>query len=163
MPVSNADIPIRNFHAVADGIFRGGNPSIKGLKALSEQGFKTVLSFRWRKTPVSLERAYVEELGMKFKHIPLNYWSLPNQQQVDTFLEIIDDRRNYPIFVHCFHGADRTGLLMAIYRIVRCGWTFDEAYREMVDCGFHRLHTQHYKWALWRLARKTASKVNAID
>jgi protein tyrosine phosphatase (PTP) superfamily phosphohydrolase (DUF442 family) len=158
MPVRNLEIPITNFHPVAEGIYRGGRPSREGLKALSQNGFKTVLSFRWRKAPIAVERTYVEELGMKFINIPLNYWSLPNKSQIDAFLAVIDDRRNFPIFVHCFHGADRTGLLLAIYRVVRCGWSFDEAYKEMVACGFHRLRTQHYKWALWRLARKTAAE-----
>lgn len=163
MPVRNAEIPITNFHHVVEGIYRGGRPSRDGLKALRQQGFRTVLSFRWRKAPIAVERAYVEELGMKFINIPLNYWSLPNQAQIDAFLEVVDDRRNYPIFVHCFHGADRTGLLMGIYRLVRCKWTFEEAYSEMVACGFHRFRTQHYKWALWRLARKTAAKTDLND
>lgn len=157
MFVRDIEVPIKNFHPVADGIYRGGRPSRQGLRALSKLGFKTVLSFRWRKAPIAVERTHVEELGMRFINIPLNYWSLPNQEQIDEFLAIIDDSRNYPIFVHCFHGADRTGLLMAIYRVNRCGWSFDEAYREMVACGFHRFRTQHFKWALWRMARRTAA------
>ncbi len=156
MSVRSVEIPINNFHQVADGIYRGGTPSRHGLRALSEQGFKTVLSFRWRKAPIAVERTYVEELGMKFISIPLNYWSLPNQQEIDAFLEIIDDEQHFPIFAHCFHGADRTGLLFAIYRVVRCGWSFNDAYKEMVACGFHRFRTQHYKWHLWKLARRTA-------
>ncbi len=156
MSVRSVEIPIKNFHQVTDGIYRGARPTREGLQALSQVGFKTVLSFRWRKAPVAKERALVEELGMTYLNIPLNYWSFPEQSQIDEFLEIIDDDRNHPIFVHCFHGADRTGLLMAIYRVVRCGWSFQEAYQEMVSCGFHRFRTQHFKFALWRLARRTA-------
>jgi len=155
MPVRNVEIPIKNFHQVSEGIFRGASPSKEGLTALSQLGFRTVLSFRWRKAPLAVERMQVLDLGMKFISIPLNYWSLPNQRQINEFLEVIDDERNYPIFVHCFHGADRTGLLMGIFRVVRCGWTFHDAYREMVACGFHRFQTQHYKLALWRMARRT--------
>lgn len=158
MSVRNVEIPIKNFHQVADGIYRGARPSREGLKVLSQVGFKTVLSFRWRKAPIAVERMHVEELGMKFINIPLNYWSLPNQQEIDAFLKIVDDERHYPIFVHCFHGADRTGLLMAIYRVVRCGWSFPDAYSEMVACGFHRFRTQHYKWHLWRLARRAVAR-----
>ena len=163
MTISSAEIPITNFHQVADGLYRGGRPSRDGLKALSNVGFKTVLSFRWRKAPIAVERAYVEELGMKFINIPLNYWSLPKQDEVDAFFEIVDDARHYPIFVHCFHGADRTGLLMAIYRVVRCGWSFQDAYKEMVACGFHRFRTQHYKWHLWKLARRTGAIERSKD
>ncbi len=162
MSVSIVDIPINNFHQVAEGIFRGGTPSRHGLRALNDNGFKTVLSFRWRKGPIAVERAYVEELGMNFISIPLNYWSLPNKQEIDAFLEIIDDTRHFPIFVHCFHGADRTGLLLAIYRVARCGWSFNEAYKEMVECDFHRFRTQHYKWHLWKLARRTVEQSDSM-
>jgi len=151
----NLEIPINNFHQVSDGIYRGARPSLEGLKALSQLGFKTVLSFRWRKAPLAVERMHVTELGMNFISIPLNYWSLPNKQQINEFLDVIDDERNFPIFIHCFHGADRTGLLLGIYRVVRCGWSFQDAYGEMLACGFHRFQTQHYKLALWRMARKS--------
>lgn len=155
MLARDLEIPIHNFHQVSDGIFRGARPSKEGLRALRQQGFKTVLSFRWRKAPLAVERAHVLELGMNFISIPLNYWSLPKKQQIDEFLSIVDDESNYPIFVHCFHGADRTGLLLGIYRVLRCGWSFQDAYREMVECGFHRFRTQHYKLALWRMARRS--------
>lgn len=157
MATSSVEIPIKNFHKVSEGIFRGAKPSKEGLAVLHQHGFKTILSFRWRKAPIAVERSQVLELGMNFINIPLNYWSLPNQREIDEFLSIIDDERNFPIFIHCFHGADRTGLLMAIYRVVRCKWSFHDAYSEMVQCGFHRFRTQHFKWALWRMARRQVS------
>lgn len=152
------EIPIHNFRHVAGGIYRGARPSPEGLMALKQNNFKTVLSFRWRKGPIGAERRIATELGLTYINIPLNYWSLPNQGEIDRFLMLMDDESHHPIFVHCFHGADRTGLLIAIYRLVRCGWTFQQAYQEMLECGFHRFKTQHFKYALWRMAKKTIQK-----
>ena len=149
-------VPIKNFHQVSPRLYRGGQPSQKGFLALSEMAVKTVVCLRWRKRRVESERIIVERLGMRFVSIPLNYWTLPNYSHVQDLLEIIDDQTNHPIFIHCFHGVDRTGVMVAMYRILRHDWSLIEAYKEMRACGFHRFATAHFKLALWRLARQTA-------
>lgn len=146
-------VPIKNFHEVTAGLYRGAYPGEKGLCFLKDMGIKTIISFRWRKASRKAEQALVTALGMNFINIPLTYWSYPRQEQIEDFLALLDEESNYPLFVHCFHGADRTGLLIGIFRIIRCGWSFEDAYREMIKCGFHRFHTQHFKWILWRIAR----------
>lgn len=55
---------------------------------------------------------------------------------VIRFLKIAADTNNFPIFVHCQHGADRTGVMCAMYRITACGWTKNEAVKEMTAGGF---------------------------
>lgn len=127
---------------------------MESLSFLKQLNIKTVVSLRWRKTRTDGEQARVTELGMTFVNIALNYWTLPTRNNVDEFLRVLDDERNRPIFVHCFHGADRTGVLIAMFRAMRSGWTLHEAYKEMVHCGFHRFSTRHFKWALWHLARQ---------
>ncbi|MFA7336931.1 MAG: dual specificity protein phosphatase family protein [Candidatus Obscuribacterales bacterium] len=146
-------MPINNFHQVSPLLYRGGQPNEKGFVALSEMAVKTVVSLRWRKRRVESERLIVERLGMRFVSIPLNYWTLPSQAHVKELLDIIDDQTNHPVFIHCFHGADRTGVMVAMYRILRHDWSLKEAYKEMRACGFHRFATAHFKLALWRLAR----------
>jgi protein tyrosine/serine phosphatase len=153
---SNQPVPISNFHQVSFRLYRGGQPNEKGFEALSEMAVKTVVSLRWRKQRVESEKLIVEKLGMRFISIPLNYWTLPNEANVKQLLDIIDDQTNHPIFIHCFHGADRTGVMVAMYRILRHDWSLQEAYKEMRSCGFHRFATAHFKLALWRLARQAA-------
>ncbi len=147
-------IPIKNFHQVNDWLFRGAQPSMESFAALAQLQIKTVINLRWQPGPVAREKKRVEALGMRFEHVSLNYWTLPEQKDVDAFLRLVDDEEKRPIFVHCLHGKDRTGVMIAMFRILRCGWTLKQAYEEMVQCGFHRVATRHFKWALWQLAGK---------
>lgn len=146
--------PIRNFHEVEPYLFRGGQPVKEGFYALKDLGVKTVVCLRWGKKVIAAEKASVESLGMTFVSMPLNYWNLPKQETVDHFLKLIDDESNHPLFVHCFHGSDRTGILIAIFRMLRQGWTFHDSYREMVKFGFHRFRLQNFKWWLRKYTRK---------
>ena len=41
-----------------------------------------------------------------------------------------------PVLVHCHHGADRTGLIIALWRQLYEGWSKDEAKRELVEGGY---------------------------
>jgi protein tyrosine/serine phosphatase len=63
-------------------------------------------------------------------------WSLRDDQVIQA-LRILADRSNRPILVHCQHGADRTGVILALYRVVVQGWTKEDALREMNDGGYH--------------------------
>lgn len=117
-------------------------------------GVKTVLSLRCGKRGSTIEKSATEQAGMRYENIPLSYWKVPTEATIDRFLELMDDPKNHPVFVHCFHGADRTGLLVATYRISRQGWTFQESYDEMKRCGFHRFGVRHFKWVLWLYAQR---------
>lgn len=117
-------------------------------------GIKTVICARsgWRS--ISAEHKAVEAAGMRFIHIPLGYWSLPEEHKITEFLGLLDDEVNHPVFVHCFRGADRTGYLVAMFRICRQSWSVQQAYNEMKACGFHRFQLRHFKWFLWEQARR---------
>ena len=61
------------------------------------------------------------------------------KEDVARFLKIVTDPKKQPVFVHCQHGSDRTGMMCAVYRVVVEGWSKDEAIREMTseEFGFH--------------------------
>jgi protein tyrosine/serine phosphatase len=44
-----------------------------------------------------------------------------------------------PVLVHCWHGSDRTGVVVAAYRIVFENWTKEAAISEFrnSDFGYH--------------------------
>jgi tyrosine-protein phosphatase SIW14 len=152
--LNSHDVPIRNFHQVNDWLYRGGQPGSDGVRALAELGVHTVISLRWGKRGVETERTSVEAAGMNFVSIRLNYWHLPTQPILDEFLSLLNDQQQRPIFIHCLHGADRTGLLIAIFRIAHDGWPVDRAYAEMKQHGFHRFRIRNFKWMLWSYSRK---------
>lgn len=145
---------VRNFHEVTPFLYRGGQPGRSGYEALAAAGTKTVISFRWGKKIVQTEREAVESLGMKFISMPLCYFKTPNIEDCEQFLQVVDECENWPVFVHCFHGSDRTGLLIAMFRLTRQKWKVDDAYKEMKECGFHRFRIRHFKWRLYQFAGK---------
>lgn len=144
------ELHIRNLHRVNDWLYRGGQPDEVGLRELYNYGIRAVISFRWRDSVNQWEREACERIGLKFYSIPLNYMKVPRAHHIDTFFQILDDLGNRSVFVHCFHGSDRTGLMCGIYRITRDGWTVKEAYKEMKACGFHRFRIRPFKWCLWQ-------------
>ena len=129
----NRDLP--NFHAVAPGIWRGAAPSAAGLKSLKERGVKTVIDLRIEKKGQSEEAASAKALGLRRVRIPMGR-EAPTERQVTQFLAEMKGAGAAPVFVHCQHGADRTGAMIGIWRATRQGWPFDKTYAEMRKYGF---------------------------
>jgi tyrosine-protein phosphatase SIW14 len=151
---SELKLPIKNFRAVTPFLYRGGQPTAKQFEELKAAGVKSILCLRWNSITLRQERNMASKLGFNLFCLPLSYWVLPTRAEIDRFFSIVDNPDNHPIFMHCLHGSDRTGMLTAMYRIARDNWTADQAYREMVACGFHRLSVYHMKWAVYRFAAR---------
>ena len=66
-----------------------------------------------------------------------------HEEDIVRFLRIVTDKNRQPVFVHCLHGADRTGTMCAAYRVVVDGWTKQQAIDEMTKggYGFHPVWT----------------------
>lgn len=67
----------------------------------------------------------------------MNASDQPNELQVNQILDALKNVDNFPVFIHCHHGQDRTGLIIGLYRVEVQGWTPSKAYQEMLDVGFH--------------------------
>ncbi len=122
------DLP--NFSKINDTLFRGGQPSAAGVKRLAELGVRTIVNFRDRQSSVLREQKYAAEQGIRFINIRLSNWFSATDDEMHRIIEIIRDPANHPVFVHCKRGADRTGTVIAIYRMLVEGWTDREANRE---------------------------------
>jgi tyrosine-protein phosphatase SIW14 len=130
------DVKISRFSMLAEGIYRGGQPDEKGFAFLKEQGVKTIVNLRAEDD----EGPMVNKLGMKYFHIPIRLvfpWSKIPDDAIKKYFELVNNRENHPIFVHCRRGADRTGALAAFYRIFNQGWQADRAWSEARDIGLH--------------------------
>jgi len=145
--VSEKEIP--NFDTVAPGIYRGAAPTDAGLKRLKEMGVRTVIDLRIERRGQKEEEAQAQALGFGRLRIPLGR-EAPTKKQVATFLATLDDPAKRPVFIHCQHGADRTGAMVGIYRVTRQGWDFDRTYKEMRHYGFNP--------SLWELKGAVASR-----
>jgi tyrosine-protein phosphatase SIW14 len=119
-----------NFHEVNARLFRGGQPKPGGLKRLAALGVKTVINLRGDDKLMLEEEREAKSLGMKFFNLPLSLGGRPSREQIARALALIDAPENRPVFVHCHKGADRTGVVVAAYRITHDHWTGEEAQRE---------------------------------
>lgn len=145
---NQAPIDIRNFKKVNDWLYRGGQPVESQYQQLADLGIKTVVNLRSTRKLIEAERTIVESLGMQFESIPMTYMKSPTYKEVKRFLQIVDDGEKRPIFVHCLHGADRTGIVCGIFRMLREGWDVKDAFAEMRAGGWHQLWMFHYEFVI---------------
>lgn len=125
---------IRNVADVGAKLMRGAQPASAGFDALAQRGVDTVVNLR----PESdWEEPVVHGFGMKYCKIPVSVMGAPTLEQALEFLEVVADPAMGLVFVHCFHGSDRTGAMCAVYRIAADNWTADAAIAEMRRYGFH--------------------------
>ncbi len=129
---------IPNFLQVTNNLFRGGRPNTGDLATLkSEKSITTVINLENKMPLVDQENKIATDLGLKFISSPMDAAVRPTDKQVNQILADLQDASNEPIFIHCHHGQDRSGLIIGLYRVEVQGWTPAKAYQEMLDNGFH--------------------------
>ena len=123
---------------VAPGILRGAQPEPEGYATLKAMGVRTVISLRTNHG----ERKAVEAAGMRYIEIPIKLWKNVDPAAVQDALSVMTDPANQPVFVNCSRGVDRTGMVVAVYRMEVDGWSEAEAEAEMEAFGFHEFWSQ---------------------
>lgn len=132
--------PVNRFYEVDAGVYRGARPDGAALTYLaSTLKVRTVLDLENDNGAISAERPMAEVQGMRFVSIPLSGFLPPSDADIHAALSLLGDRANYPVFVHCHYGEDRTGLVIGLYRVFNDHWTPADAYREMKNDGFHSM------------------------
>ena len=134
---------VSNLYRVSGELYRGDQPSPQGMQNLKNLGLKTILNLR----SFHSDRDEIGETGLAYEHITMKAWH-PEEEDAVRFLKIVTDPKRAPVLVHCQHGADRTGTMVAVYRIAVQGWSKAEAIREMTEggFGFHRTWSNLPKW-----------------
>jgi protein-tyrosine phosphatase len=148
---------VSNAGKVSEVLLRGAQPSAQGLVELKKLGVTTIVDLRGNSGPVAWERGQAESLGMRFVNIPVLGWSAPNDGQVAQFLKVVQQDPTQKIFVHCYYGEDRTGVMVATYRIAQQNWTPEQAAAEMDSFGFH----YHLYPAMKSYVRKFPARLEA--
>jgi tyrosine-protein phosphatase SIW14 len=134
-------IPVRgvpNFGQVTPTLFRGGQPTELGFRNLAKMGVEVIVDLR-QGDEGAREQKEVEALGMKFVGMPW-HCRKPEDVYFARFLALLQDNPHKKIFVHCRLGIDRTGMMIASYRMAEQDWTAAEALREMKAFGFSSFH-----------------------
>jgi protein tyrosine phosphatase (PTP) superfamily phosphohydrolase (DUF442 family) len=114
---------------VAPGLYRGGTPDKEGIAWLKSIGVKTIINLRHFHGDTEGELAAAA--GLRYQRLPMESSDAPSRAQVARFLALVNDPAARPIYVHCQHGVDRTGTMMAVYRMEIDGWPNAEAFAEM--------------------------------
>jgi protein tyrosine/serine phosphatase len=122
---------------VAPGLYRGGQPDLEGVAWLASIGVRTVVNLRHFHG--GRERKNVEAAGLDYRRLALESSDAPTPDQVVAFLGLVRDPALRPLYVHCWHGVDRTGVMMAVYRMEEEGWSNDDAFAEMKHFDASRL------------------------
>jgi protein tyrosine/serine phosphatase len=136
---------LSNFYQVTPTLYRSAQPSKGGLAYLSSQKppvpgsgpIRTVLSLRAFHDDASIVPAAPP---LRYEQIRFNTWH-PENEDIVKFLRVATTPELQPVLVHCQHGSDRTGTMVALYRIVVQGWSKEAALLEMTQggYGFHPL------------------------
>ena len=128
---------IGDFGEVTPTLFRGAQPTRKGFQTLSRMGIDIVVDTRGNRA--KSEGKEVHRLGMRYVAIPW-HCPFPHDEAFARFLKLVRENPDKKIFVHCRLGDDRTGMMIAAYRMAAEGWTADRAMREMERYGFSGVH-----------------------
>lgn len=127
---------VGNFGEVTPTLYRGGQPNREGYAALAKMGVNIVVDARL--SGRDNERKEVEKAGMQYVAIPW-HCLFPKDDTFARFLKVLLDNPGKKVFVHCRYGDDRTGMMIASYRMAMQGWTAEDARKEMEQFGFHHL------------------------
>ena len=140
-----AEFSIPNFHQVDKQVYRGGQPAPEAWPGLAGLGIKTVVDLRREdEHSTAAEAQAVSAAGMKYVNVPMKGVVAPSNEQIAKVLALLDSEG--PVFVHCKRGADRTGAVIACYRIAHDRWARQQALQEAKSFGMGSLQIglKHY-------------------
>jgi len=116
-------------------VFRGAQPTSEGFAFLAKLGVKRVVDLRESGARSKAEEKLVTADGMTYVNVPMTGLKAPTAMEVAKILGILEDAAAGPVFVHCKRGADRTGAVIAAYRIDHNGWDNTRALQEARALG----------------------------
>jgi protein tyrosine/serine phosphatase len=125
---------ILNFGKIDERLYRGAEPDSAALANLQQLGIKTIIDLRMPKKVWKAEGSEARTHGILYTNLPLHGLSRPTDEQVRTALTLIETLPG-PVFIHCQHGCDRTGTIVACYRIKHDRWSHETALQEAARYG----------------------------
>lgn len=126
---------IDNFGQVTEFYYRGEQPKGDDYNRLAGIGVRTIIDLR--DDPKDYAKSLTEHAGMKYINLPMSDKGYPAPDAASRFLALVNDKENWPVYVHCAGGRHRTGAMTAIFRMTAQGWDANRAYEEMKDYDFY--------------------------
>lgn len=125
---------ILNFGKISERLYRGAQPDSAGIQNLKRLGVKLIVNLRMPGDCWKNEAAEAAANGILYTNFPMSGAGRPSDNEVRQILSLFEAFSG-PIFVHCQHGCDRTGTIVACYRIAHDHWSGDLALREAKRYG----------------------------
>ena len=144
---SNSPAGVGNFEKVNDQVYRGAQPTSEGFQNLARLGIHTVIDLQESDSARAANEAKaVNAAGMEYIGIPMEGMHTPSNESIAKALSVLENTTSGPVFVHCHRGADRTGGVIACYRIEHDHWANDKALSEARSMGmsWYQLQIQRY-------------------
>jgi len=126
---------IDNFGQVTEFYYRGEQPKGDDYNRLAGIGVRTIIDLR--DDPKDYAKSLTEQAGMKYINLPMSDKGYLAPYAASRFLSLVNDKENWPVYVHCAGGRHRTGAMTAIFRMTVQGWDANRAYEEMKDYDFY--------------------------
>ena len=106
----------QNFHWIDGQMARANQPAPKQIARYAAMGFKTIINLRGEKDSgyYALEREACARHGLALVDAPMGSREPPPKARVHRAQEIFETIA-YPALMHCKSGADRAGLMAALY------------------------------------------------
>jgi protein tyrosine/serine phosphatase len=120
-----------NLHRITPTLYRSEQPTAVGMQNLEKLGIRTVINLRY----FNHDDEEVEGTSLRTERTKILTWRVDDRHVVEV-MRMLRKTENGPFLIHCQHGADRTGLMSAMYRRIYQGWTADDALKELTDGGF---------------------------
>jgi protein tyrosine/serine phosphatase len=120
-----------NLHRITPLLFRSEQPTALGMKNLEKLGIRTVINLRY----FNHDDDEVEGTSLRTERTKILTWRVDDRHVIEV-MRMMKDTTKGPFLIHCQHGADRTGLMSAMYRRIYLGWSAEDALRELTDGGY---------------------------
>ncbi|MGK5041466.1 dual specificity protein phosphatase family protein [Janthinobacterium sp. GB1R12] len=123
---------VSNLHQVTPVLYRSAKLDSADVAQLQTLGVKTVISLR----SFHSDTQVLDGSGIRAVRIPVNTWAIRDKHVIETMRSIRAAEQQGPVLLHCLHGADRTGLMAAMYRMLYQGWPREKAIDELKNGGY---------------------------
>jgi len=122
---------VSNLHRISPTLYRSEQPTALGMKNLEKLGIRTVINLR----AFNDDKDEVKGTSLRTERVKILTWRIDDKHVIEV-MRMLKKTENGPFLIHCQHGADRTGLMSAMYRVLEQGWTPEDALTELIDGGY---------------------------
>ncbi|MBJ8483986.1 dual specificity protein phosphatase-like protein [Acinetobacter sp. BIGb0102] len=148
-----------NFYQISNDVFRSDQPSNELIPSLKQYNIDTVINLRARNEDAKV----LKDQPFNLVHIPIYTWAINREDLLQAMRAIQTAKQhNQKVLIHCYHGSDRTGATIAMYRIIFEHWSIEDAVKEMKQGGYgfhviwknidHLLSPENVKWIQQQLS-----------